>query len=264
MYRSSALLLAVFAAGCAQTPMETTPSATTVRSIAPAAAVTATGTVSAAQAAGGLTRLAPAAAVANIDGWIARLDGVPAAAPVVTDLQTLRLQLQAMPIDGRAVGLTLTRLGAATSAAASADASLRPLGAALSDAGAMLTSGSMSGSAAPMGGDRPMTGATPAVTASGTLEAAQSAGGLTRIAPSAAVANIDGWIARLDGMPAAAPIVGNLRTLKMQLTASPFDGEAVGRTLTELGQQTSRAAGSDAQLSQLGAALTQAGSMLNR
>ena len=100
------------------------------------------------------------------------------------------------------------------------------------------------------------------VTAQGTLDAVQSAGGLTNMAPTAAVANIDAWIAKLDGMDAAAPVVDGLQTLKGQLTATPLDGAAIGATLVMLGDQTTAAAGDDTSLQQLGQALTSAGNTL--
>ena len=100
------------------------------------------------------------------------------------------------------------------------------------------------------------------VTAQGTLDAAQAAGGLTSLAPAAAVENIDAWIAKLDGNAAAAPIVEGLQTLKGQLTATPLDGAAIGATLVELGTGTTAAAGGDTSLEQLGEALTSAGNTL--
>lgn len=103
---------------------------------------------------------------------------------------------------------------------------------------------------------------TTGVTAQATLDAAQAAGGLTSLAPDAAVSNIDGWISKLEGNPDAAPIVENLRTLRTQLTATPIDGAAVGQTLTTLGEQTTSVAGGDAALEQLGSALSSAGQML--
>ncbi len=110
---------------------------------APATDVTAEGTVEAVQAAGGLTSLPGEAAISNIDGWIAQLDGNPDFAPVVEDLQLLRGQLQESPIDGAAVGATLQRLGEATSAAAGDNASLQTLGSALTEGGNALTGGAM-------------------------------------------------------------------------------------------------------------------------
>ena len=56
--------------------------------------------------------------------------------------------------------------------------------------------------------------------------------------------------------------MANLRTLRSQLQASPIDGMAVGMTLSELGEQTTAAAGGDASLRQLGQALSQTGAML--
>lgn len=110
--------------------------------------------------------------------------------------------------------------------------------------------------------DDPMVDDVPAVTAQGTLDAVQEAGGLTSLAPGAAVANIDGWIAQLEGNADAAPVVENLEMLKAQLTTDPLDGAAIGTTLMALGEQTTAAAGGDTALEQLGGALTSAGEML--
>ena len=100
------------------------------------------------------------------------------------------------------------------------------------------------------------------VTAQATLDAVESAGGLTQLDPGAAVANIDGWISQLEGNADAAPVVENLRTLRTQLTTTPLDGAAIGSTLQTLGEQTTAAAGGDAALGQLGSALSSAGDML--
>lgn len=105
--------------------------------------------------------------------------------------------------------------------------------------------------------------ATDAVTAQGTLDAVGAAGGLTALAPGAAVANIDGWIAQLEGNEAFAPTVEGLRTLKTQLTTDPLDGAAIGQTLSMLGEQTTAAAGGDTALEQLGSALSAAGAELS-
>lgn len=99
------------------------------------------------------------------------------------------------------------------------------------------------------------------VTAQATLDAVP-AEGLTAMAPGTAVANIDSWIAKLDGMPEASGVVEGLRTLKTQLTTDPLDGAAIGTTLVSLGEQTTAAAGGDTALEQLGAALTSAGNGL--
>ena len=105
--------------------------------------VTAQGTVDAVTNAGGLTSLSLSAANQNIDGWIAQLEGNPDFAPVVTDLQTLKAQLAASPIDGAAVGATLQSLGTATTGAAGGDSALETLGSTLSSAGDQLAGGTM-------------------------------------------------------------------------------------------------------------------------
>jgi hypothetical protein len=103
----------------------------------------------------------------------------------------------------------------------------------------------------------------PTVTADATVDAVQAAGGLTNLAPSAAVANIDAWIDRLDGNSAAAPVVSNLRLLRAELTSPTLNGANIGRILSDLGRQTTAAAGSDADLLMLGRTLSEAGDMLS-
>ena len=100
------------------------------------------------------------------------------------------------------------------------------------------------------------------VTAEGTIDAAVDAGGLTSIAPDAAVANIDAWIAKLTGVAGAEGVVDGLGTLKTQLTTTPLDGAAIGATLSSLGEQTTAAAGGDAALESLGRTLSEAGNTL--
>ena len=119
------------------------------------------------------------------------------------------------------------------------------------DDDAMMTDGTMTDGA--MASD---------VTAQGTLDAVNDAGGFTSMAVSSAAANIDGWIAQLEGNPDFAPTVADLRTLKDQLMATPIDGSAVGATLSRLGEQTTAAAAGDAGLEQLGSALSSAGTQL--
>ena len=105
------------------------------------------------------------------------------------------------------------------------------------------------------------------VTAQSTVDAATAAGGVTSLAPAAALANIDGWIAKLEGNADAAPVVANLRMLRGQLSATPIDGAAVGQTLTQLGEQTTAAAAGagsqQASLEALGGALSEAGAALS-
>ena len=152
-----ALLLALPLAACADEPADDTDAVVvdtdpvvdpmpadpvmTDTTMAPAADVTPQGTVDAVQNAGGLTALPVNAAIQNIDGWIAQLEANPDFAGVVTDLRTLRGQLQASPIDGAAVGATLQSLGGATTAAAAGDATLSTLGQTLTDAGNQLAGG---------------------------------------------------------------------------------------------------------------------------
>lgn len=111
----------------------------------------------------------------------------------------------------------------------------------------------------PPADDMMMADTTAAVSAQGTLDAVQSAGGLTNLAPSAALSNIDGWISQLEGNADAAPVVENLRTLRSQLQEDPLNGSAIGQTLVTLGEQTTAAAAGDTALEQLGEALTSAG-----
>ena len=103
--------------------------------------VTAQGTLDAVPAEG-LTAMAPATAVANIDQWIARLDGADFenADEISGGLETLKDQLQTTPLDGAAIGATLTDLGTWTEQSAGGDAALTQLGQALAAAGQSLTS----------------------------------------------------------------------------------------------------------------------------
>ena len=100
------------------------------------------------------------------------------------------------------------------------------------------------------------------VTAQGTVDAVTDAGGLTSLAPTAAVSNIDGWIAQLQGNPDFAPVVTDLEMLKTQLTTDPLDGSAIGQTLQRLGEATTGAAGGDSGLETLGSTLSSAGNEL--
>ena len=129
--------------------------------------VTVDGTIAAAGT--DLTALPAADAVANIDGWIAKLEGAQfdQAGDLTSGLRELKTQLGAMPLDGSAIGETLSELGELTTASAgtassSSQEGLRTLGGALSatgaklsggsDAGAMGTPSGGAGAAAPAGG----------------------------------------------------------------------------------------------------------------
>ncbi len=102
------------------------------------------------------------------------------------------------------------------------------------------------------------------VTVDGTIAAAGS--DITAMSPTAAVANIDGWIAKLEG-ERFAPIRASLETLKLDLAAQPIDNAALGATLKSLGEQTTASAAtasssSQAGLQTLGGALSAAGAKL--
>ena len=106
--------------------------------------VTVDGTIAAAGT--DLTAMAIPAATANIDGWIAKLEG-DQFSELRLDLARLKTQLTASPLDGAAIGATLTELGeqttaSAASASSSSQEGLRTLGSALSATGARLTGGS--------------------------------------------------------------------------------------------------------------------------
>lgn len=103
---------------------------------------------------------------------------------------------------------------------------------------------------------------------SGTVEAAR--GGLTNMAASAAVSNIQQWQQTLTAAnnPALQPIVTDLQALEQALQAQPIDGAQVGQILSRLGEQTTAAAsaaeaGTADQVRELGGLLSQAGSQLS-
>jgi hypothetical protein len=110
--------------------------------------------------------------------------------------------------------------------------------------------------------------------AAGSTSALESAVGeaedsLQSLSPQAAVSAIESFEALLRGVnnPAIAPIASHLATLKQHLSSGNIDGAAVGRILTELGQQTSTAAGSlgaaGAPIARLGSQLSSAGTSLS-
>ena len=152
------LALALPLAACGNDDVETTPTtvpgttATTDPMTAdPMAAdpmasdVTVDGTLAAAGQ--DITMMSVPAATANIDGWIAKLEG-ERFAEIRTTLERLKLDLAAQPIDNAALGATLTSLGEQTTASAATAASssqdgLRTLGGALSAAGAKLSGSAM-------------------------------------------------------------------------------------------------------------------------
>lgn len=112
----------------------------------------------------------------------------------------------------------------------------------------------------------PIAPAPPDVDVAGTVSALE--GGITNLAPAAALDNINGWIAQLDGMDGADDIVEGLEELRDALGASPLDGEYIGEILSELGEETTEVAATvtGAQqdgLMRLGELLSTAGASLN-
>ena len=96
----------------------------------------------------------------------------------------------------------------------------------------------------------------------GTIAAAGS--DVTAIEPSAALANINGWINTLDGQTFtnATEIRDGLISLKEQLQANPLDGAAIGAILTDLGTWTKASAPDNAEIQTLGDALLAGGAKL--
>lgn len=102
------------------------------------------GTIQALQ--GGVTSLAPATAVQNIQSWQSQLEnaGDPALSEIAGNLGELNSMLQEQPIDGQAVGDLLSELGEQTTSAASnaqgdMTSQLEQLGTTLSEAGSNLS-----------------------------------------------------------------------------------------------------------------------------
>ena len=99
-----------------------------------------------------------------------------------------------------------------------------------------------------------------------TVDAVNANGGdITAIAPATAVTVIDGWIAKLNGMPEASGIVAHLNQLKTQLSSGAPDGKVVGDILTKLGMETKTMATSqnNMALDGLSSALTAGGAKLS-
>jgi hypothetical protein len=103
-------------------------------------------------------------------------------------------------------------------------------------------------------------------TVEGTTQALE--GGVGNMSPSAAVSNVDGWIARLEMQDFAQrdQIVGGLRDLRAALQETPINGNRVGQIMGQLGDWTSQA-GTDAndnRVQRLGQLLTNSGQRLQR
>ncbi|MBA3473214.1 MAG: hypothetical protein H0T57_08315 [Rubrobacter sp.] len=96
-------------------------------------------------------------------------------------------------------------------------------------------------------------------------------GGVQWLGIEAALLVIESWEGRLAASedPELAPVAENLGALRGQLTAGDFDQAAVGRLLSDLGDQVQRLANSDIQievadkLSQLSVLLSSEGESLS-
>lgn len=108
----------------------------------------------------------------------------------------------------------------------------------------------------------------PEVDVASTISTLQS--GLTSIPAAAAVDNINGWIAKLEGagFEGAEEITDNLEELRDELQEDTLNGAEIGETLARLGELTTAAAAgasssSQEGLMQLGTILSEGGAMLN-
>ncbi len=87
---------------------------------------------------GDITALPPAAAVSNIDSWIAKLNGIDGTGEVVANLRELKMELSKGNIDGPKVGTLLNALAEDTREIAPNNMALKGLTSALSMGGQKL------------------------------------------------------------------------------------------------------------------------------
>jgi uncharacterized protein YjbJ (UPF0337 family) len=97
-----------------------------------------------------------------------------------------------------------------------------------------------------------------------TVSAVKDAGGITSLAPSAAIANIDGWISTLGKMDGTDAIVGNLTMLKSELGKGSINGAAVGPILMKLADQTKDMGKTNLTVRTLASALKKGGEALSK
>lgn len=89
-----------------------------------------------------------------------------------------------------------------------------------------------------------------------TVEAVQSVGGdITALPASAAVSNIEGWIAKLGTMDGTEGVVTELNSLKTELSSGDINGSKVSAILSTLAEQTKSLAGDNAMLGAVAGAL---------
>lgn len=241
-YLSLLFCLAVFTA-CGDTPdssvddtattMEDTD--TTMDDGDPAATLQAT--IDAVQSNGGdLTALPGDAAISNIDTWTDQLEGVDGAEKVTSNLEALRETLGNSPINGQLAGMQLISLAEDTRQVAGSVPGISALVSALQAGGEKLTASAFAGSSL----------------LDQTLQAAKSAAAdITTLPATAAVQNIDGWIAELRGMDGADAIVSDLEALKQELSAPTIDGNKTSDLLFNLAESTRSVAGDNPGLATL-------------
>jgi len=97
-----------------------------------------------------------------------------------------------------------------------------------------------------------------------TVSAVKEAGGITKLSPEAAVSNVDGWISTLGGMEGTDGIVGNLKTLKTELTKGNIDGSIVGPILIKLADDAKAMGKGNAMVDGLASALRMGGEKLSK
>ena len=105
--------------------------------------------------------------------------------------------------------------------------------------------------------------AAPAVSLNETVDAVNSAGGITNLNPTVATGVIDGWVAKLSSVPGTSGITGDLQALRSELTSGNIDGKKVGALLTKLGNQSRAMAPDNAALGNLASALEAGGTKLS-
>lgn len=96
-----------------------------------------------------------------------------------------------------------------------------------------------------------------------TVDAVRNAGGdITAIPAGAALANVDAWIAKLDGVDGAGEVRNGLKELREELTEGEIDGREVGTILNALAEDTRELAPNNAALAGLAQALEAGGQKL--
>lgn len=98
------------------------------------------------------------------------------------------------------------------------------------------------------------------VTVDGTISALE--GGITALAPAAALDNIRAWEAQLANIEGTEDVREELAELREALSQPTLDGSRIAEILQELGEETSEVGAGNAGVERLGSLLTQAGQQL--